>query len=105
MSDCRWRRKPRRATYPTLSSDFQNSSRSTVKFHDQASGFLKALLCVVTTRGTLLVPLPPGLSTDPNDTLALGWKGGFPPRKTESLTPSLVKKRPPPARTTVLLLS
>src|SRR5215471_10743549 len=105
MSDSRCRCTPRRATYPTLRSDFQNSSRSTLTFHAHASGFLKALLWVVTTNGTWLVPVPPGLSTEPNETLALGWKGGFPPRKIESLTPRRVKKRPPPARSTVLLFS
>src|SRR5579859_708614 len=104
MSDSRCKCKPRRPTYPTLSCDFQKSSRSTVKFHAHASGLLNALLCVVTTKGMLAAPPAPGLSTVPNDTLAFGWKGGFPPRKTESLTPRRVKKRAPPARTTVLSL-
>ena len=35
-------------------------------------------------------PVPPGSSTFPNETLAFGWNGGLPPRKTESLTPSRV---------------
>src|SRR5438034_11318095 len=71
--------------------EFQGSWRSTVTFHAQDSGFLKALLWVVTTSGTAFVPPPPGLSTEPNDTLALGWKGGLPPRKMESLTPRRVR--------------
>src|SRR5690348_3054001 len=54
MSDSRCMCNPRRATYPTLRNVFQNSSRSTVAFHAHASGFLKALLCVVTTKGTWL---------------------------------------------------
>src|SRR3989442_9786969 len=51
MSASRCRCKPRRATYPTLKSDLQGSSRSTMKFQAHASGGLKALLCVVTTSG------------------------------------------------------
>src|SRR5579885_286807 len=101
MSASRWRCSPRRPTYATDSTVLQGICLSTVTFQFQASGFLKALLCVVTTRGTAFVEVPPGLSTLPKDTLALGWKGGLPPRKIESLTPSRVKKRPMPARTTV----
>src|SRR5229473_648965 len=86
MSDSRCRCRPRRPTYPTLRSDFQNSSRSTVTFQAHASGFLKALLCVVTTKGTWLVPVPPGLSTEQNrvadaeaseETAAAGTEHGF----------------------------
>src|SRR5215472_16831706 len=85
--------------------DLKGNSRSTVKFQFHASGFLKFLLWVVTTSGTLLVPPPPGLSAIPLVTLAFGWNGGLPPRKIESLTPSRVMNRPAPARTTVLLFS
>src|SRR5882724_4720153 len=90
MSASRCRCKPRRATYPTESVDFKGNSRSTVKFQFHASGFLKFLACVVTTKGMVDVPPPPGLSAKPFDTLAVGWKGGFPPRNTESLTPRRV---------------
>src|SRR5215475_16062585 len=79
----------------------KGSSRSTVKFQFHASGFLKSRLWVVTVRGRLLAEFPPGLSALPKVTFAVGWKGGLPPRKTESLTPRRVKNRPPPARTTV----
>src|SRR5712691_5158269 len=88
-SRCKW--TPLRPTYPTLTSDFQNISRSNVKFQAHASGGLNALLCVVTTSGTLAAPPPPGLSAEPLETLALGWNGGFPPRNTESLTPKRVR--------------
>ena len=37
-----------------VSTDCQGSSRSTVAFQAQASGFLKALLCVVTVSGRLV---------------------------------------------------
>src|ERR1035437_4570926 len=73
-------------------------------FQLQASGFLKVLLCVVTVRGSRLVEVPPGLSTLPAVTLAVGWNGGLPPRNTESLTPRRVRKRPAPVRMTVLSL-
>src|SRR5438046_6757271 len=79
--------RPRRPTYPTLSTDFSQICRSTVKFQFQASGFLESRLWVVTVRGRLLAELPPGLSALPNVTFAVGWKGGLPPRKIESLTP------------------
>src|SRR5258708_30462715 len=105
MSASRCRCRPRRATYPTLKSDLQGISRSTMKFHAHASGGLNALLCVVTTSGMLAAPTPPGLSAEPFDTLALGWNGGFPPRKIESLTPRRVVKRPAPAPSTGLSLS
>ena len=82
----------------------QQISRSTVKFQFQASGFLNSRLCVVTVSGRAFAELPPGLSALPKLTLAVGWKGGLPPRKTESLTPRRVKKRPPPARITVFVI-
>src|SRR6266566_2088413 len=44
MSASRCMCKPRRATYPTLKSDLQGISRSTMTFHAHASGGLKALL-------------------------------------------------------------
>src|SRR2546430_784085 len=72
ISASRCRCNPWRPTYPMLRSDFQNNWRSTVKFQFHASGFLKALLCVVTTSGKAFVPFPPGLSTDPSVTLAFG---------------------------------
>ena len=71
-------------------------------FQAQASGFLKALLWVVTVSGKALAEMPPGLSALPNETFAVGWNGGLPPRKIESLTPRRVKKRPMPARITFL---
>src|SRR6058998_295885 len=101
MLTSRCRCSPRRATQPTDRKVFQKNSLSTLMFQFQASGLLNLLLCVVTVRGRELAEVPPGLSTLPNDTLAVGWKGGFPPRKTESLTPRRVKKRPPPVRSTV----
>src|SRR5690349_1813254 len=98
-SRCRWR--PRRPTYPTLRTDLKKNSRSTVKFQFHAEGFLNSRLCDVTVRGRRFVPEPPGLSGLPNETLAVGWNGGLPPRKMESLTARRVKNCPPPARTTV----
>src|SRR6266849_1382779 len=101
MSASRCKCSPRRPTYAALTIDFHGISRSTVKFQLQASGFLKVLLCEVTVRGRLLAKVPPGLSTKPNETLAVGGTGGFPPKKIESLTPRRVKNRPAPARITV----
>src|SRR5215469_16625084 len=91
MLASRCRCRPRRATYATLSTELPGSCRSPVIFHAQASGFLKALLCVVTVRGSELAEVPPGLSALPKETLAVGWNGGLPPRNTESLTPRRVK--------------
>src|SRR5215471_11571126 len=85
--------------------EWNGNSRSTVKFQFHASGFLKSRLWVVTVSGRLLAEVPPGLSAVPKVTLAVGWNGGLPPRKTESLTPRRVKKRPPPARMTVFSLT
>src|SRR5215831_8030876 len=102
MLASRWRWRPRRATYATLNTELLGSWRSNVTFHAQASGFLKALLCVVTVNGSEFAEMPPGLSALPKETLAVGWNGGLPPRKTESLTPRRVKKRPMPERNTVL---
>ena len=73
-----------------------------MKFQAHASGFLNSRLCVVTVSGSEFAAVPPGLSALPNDTLAVGWNGGLPPRNTESLTPRRVKYRPMPLRTTVL---
>ena len=70
-------------------------------FQFQAEGFWKALLWLVTVKGKVLAEVPPGLSTLPKETLAVGWNGGLPPRNTESLTPRRVKKRPAPVRMTV----
>src|SRR2546429_3622686 len=53
----------------------------------------RSTLFPYTTLFRSFVPPPPGLSTELNDTLALGWKGGLPPRKMESLTPRRVKDR------------
>jgi hypothetical protein len=55
--------------------------------------------------GKLARDPPPGLSTLPVGTEAIGCSGGLPPRNTESLTPSLVVYFPAPVRITVLLLS
>src|ERR1035437_7351209 len=82
--------------------DLKKTSRSTVKFQFHADGFLNTLLCVVTVSGRLFAEVPPGWSALPNETFAVGWNGGLPPRKTESLTPRRVKNSPPPARITVL---
>src|SRR2546425_5856877 len=105
MSASRCRCNPRRPTYATLTVDFQGISRSKVKFHAHASGGLKALLWVVTTNGVRAPTFGPRASTELLDKLAFGWNGGFPPRKIESLTPKRVKKRPAPARNTVLGVS
>src|SRR5260370_7184759 len=49
MSASRCKCKPRRATYPTLTSDFQNISRSYLTFQPHDSGPLKDFLSVFTT--------------------------------------------------------
>ena len=72
-----------------------------MKFQFHASGFVWVNGYVVTVNGNRFVDVPPGLSTLPKDTLAVGWNGGLPPRKIESLTPFRVKNRPMPARITV----
>src|SRR5437773_9969786 len=92
MSASRCRCSPRRPTYPIESIDLKGSWRSTVAFIVHASGFLNALLWVVTVSG-IAAPLVAGprLSTEPLDKLTLGWKGGSPPRTIESLTPRRVR--------------
>src|SRR5574340_952757 len=83
-------------------TDLKKICRSSVKFQFQASGFLKSLIWVVTVSGKRLAAPPPGLSTLPFDTETIGWKGGLPPIKIESLTPRRVKYRPAPPRMMVL---
>jgi hypothetical protein len=61
--------------------------------------------CVLMLSGKDARDPPPGLSTLPVGTEAIGCSGGLPPRKTESLTPSLVVYLPAPDRMTVLELS
>src|SRR5438046_3322883 len=82
--------------------DFHGIWCSSVTFQFHASGFLKALLWVVTTSTLLLALFPRGLSTEPFATLAFGWNGGLPPRKIVSLTPRRVTNRYQPARRTGL---
>src|SRR5512142_2754545 len=93
MSASRCKCRPRRPTYPTLTTVLKGISRSTVTFQFHASGLWNDLLCVVTVKGRLLGVLPPGLSTRQKEKIAEDKNGDYPHRRPKQMTPRRVKYR------------
>jgi hypothetical protein len=69
------------------------------QLHEFGLGKLRA--CDERASGNELRAVPPGLSTLPPVTVAVGWKGALPPTWIASLMPMRCTKPPPPARKTV----